>query len=77
MKKLVVDASGAIKWFVPEIHSEAASRLLDLEIVLCAPDVALAVAQECALVTADRKFYSILEASSLADHVEWIEAERV
>lgn len=137
MKKFVVDASVAVKWFVPEIHSAAASRLLDPEIVICAPDlivsefgntlwkkmrrreitrreaeeilaafdalplevypsrvllqaafelatatdrtvydslyVALAVAQDCAVVTADRKLWSAVEASPLADHVHWIE----
>lgn len=43
MKKVVVDASVAIKWFVkwfvPEVHSLAAARLLDSDIVLCAPDL--------------------------------------
>lgn len=139
MKKLVVDASVAIKWFVPEIHSPAASRLLDATVHLCAPDLigpeigntlwkkvrrdsisrqeaseilttfesigveiyasavllagafeiaaaldrtvydsiylALAMAQDCALVTADRKFYSSVSASALANHIQWIEDE--
>ena len=39
MKKVVIDASVAVKWFVPEIHSAAAARLLEPEIVLCAPDL--------------------------------------
>jgi predicted nucleic acid-binding protein len=39
MIKLVVDASVAAKWYVPEIHSDAAVRLLDPEIVLLAPDL--------------------------------------
>src|SRR5687768_14730384 len=39
MKKAVVDASVACKWFVPEVHSEAATRLLETEIALCAPDL--------------------------------------
>jgi predicted nucleic acid-binding protein len=30
MKKVVVDPSVAIKWFVPEIHSETATHLLEL-----------------------------------------------
>ena len=41
MKKFVVDASVAVKWFVPEIQSAAAERLLDPEIVLSAPDLIL------------------------------------
>jgi predicted nucleic acid-binding protein len=137
MKKVVVDASVAAKWFVPEIHSEAAARLLDPAIVLCAPDLigpefgnilwkkarrgeitdaearqilsafralpleilpssnllpaaltlamefdrtvydslylALAVAEDCVLVTADAKFHSAVAASPLAIHVQWLE----
>jgi predicted nucleic acid-binding protein len=139
MKKLVVDASVAIKWFVPEIHSAAAARLLDSEIVLCAPDLigpqfgnilwkkvrraeitrqeadqilgafekvalethpsrvllaaafelavaldrsvydslylALAVAEECALITADAKFHSVIAQSPLASHIQWVEED--
>jgi|SRR6185369_13505561 len=39
MTKIVVDASVAIKWYVPEIHSPAAVRLLEGDFVLCAPDL--------------------------------------
>lgn len=35
----VVDASVVIKWFVPEIHSEAARRLLDTTGSYVAPDL--------------------------------------
>lgn len=42
MKRVVVDASVAIKWFVPEIHSDAAARLLEPGLSLCAPDLILA-----------------------------------
>jgi|SRR5687767_14567067 len=139
MIKVVVDASVAAKWFLPEIHSDAAVRLLDPEIVLCAPDLivpefgnilwkkirraeitrdeageilrafgalplellasstllgaafelaveldrsvydslylAAALAEECAMVTADAKFHSVLAAGSLASHVRWVEDE--
>ncbi len=37
--RVVVDASVAIKWFVPEIHAEAARRLLREGITLLAPDL--------------------------------------
>lgn len=37
--RFVVDASVAIKWFVPEIHAEAARRLLREGITLLAPDL--------------------------------------
>lgn len=137
MNKLVVDASVAMKWFVPEVHSDAAARLLDADFVLCAPDLivsevgntlwkkvrrgeltardaeaviaafnsipmelyssrllmpaafeiavtldrtvydslylALAVIQKCALVTADRKFHSVLVKSAFTDHIAWVE----
>lgn len=137
MKRLVVDASVAIKWFVPEIHSAAAARLLDPELILSAPDLigpelgntiwkksrrqeitskealeiltafpsmgveiyasgilllsafelavaldrtvydslylALAVAHDCALITADQKFHASVIDSPLASHILWIE----
>jgi predicted nucleic acid-binding protein len=139
MKKLVVDASVAIKWFVPEVHSAAAARLLDPELILSAPDLigpelgntiwkkvrrqeitsaeaaeiliafagadvdiypsdillpsafrlalaldrtvydslylALAVAQDCALITADQRFHVSVRDSPLAKHIRWIEDE--
>jgi predicted nucleic acid-binding protein len=37
--RLVVDASVAIKWYLPEIHSEKAERLLNGAVDLCAPDL--------------------------------------
>lgn len=44
MKRYVVDSSVAIKWFVPEIHSEIAAQLLDprQELDLFAPDLLVA-----------------------------------
>lgn len=41
MKKYVVDASVAIKWFIPEIHTDAALQLLNDESELLAPDLFL------------------------------------
>ena len=139
MRKIVVDASVVAKWFVPEIHSDAAARLLGPAIVLFAPDLivaefanvlwkkvrraeitraeageilrafgalpleirpsssllaaafelaveldrsvydslylALAVAEECAMVTADTRFHAVVAASSFAGHVRWVEEE--
>jgi len=37
--RFVIDASVAIKWFVPEIHSDVARRLLREGIALLAPDL--------------------------------------
>ena len=42
MSAFVVDASVAIKWFVPEIHSDAARRLLDRPHQYLAPDLLFA-----------------------------------
>lgn len=39
MKKLVVDASVAIKWFIPEIHSDTASLISADTHALLAPDL--------------------------------------
>jgi predicted nucleic acid-binding protein len=38
---LVVDASVVIKWFVPEVHSDAARRLLEYSHQFVAPDLLL------------------------------------
>lgn len=42
MTPVVVDSSVAVKWFVPETLSEAASRLLDGSFELWAPDLLVA-----------------------------------
>jgi predicted nucleic acid-binding protein len=42
MTRVVVDASVAVKWFVPEIHSDAAERFLDPLYSLRAPDLIVA-----------------------------------
>lgn len=42
MRSIIVDASVAIKWFVPEIHAIAAVGLLDKKIKLLAPDLIFA-----------------------------------
>lgn len=39
LPRIVVDASVAVKWLLPEIHSDAARRLLRDETRLCAPDL--------------------------------------
>jgi predicted nucleic acid-binding protein len=39
LKRIVVDASVVVKWLLPEIHSEAAKRLLADELQLWAPDL--------------------------------------
>jgi predicted nucleic acid-binding protein len=39
LRRIVVDASIVVKWLLPEIHSEAAKRLLAEELQLWAPDL--------------------------------------
>ena len=56
---VVVDASVAVKWFVPEKHSDSIY-------------LALAVALDCKLVTADQKLYYALQTSPFVDDVLWI-----
>ena len=41
MKKLVVDASVAVKWFIPELHAGDSLRFLEKECTLLAPDLIL------------------------------------
>lgn len=137
MNRYVIDASVAVKWFVPEVHSDTAARLLDGTYELIAPDLllpefanilwkkvrlgqissavgrqimqefkavclqtyppddlleqafeiannlgrtvydslylALAIREQCQLVTADQKFYNALATSSFAVNILWIE----
>jgi len=42
LKALVVDASVAIKWFIPEIHAISAARLLKANVKLIVPDLIFA-----------------------------------
>jgi predicted nucleic acid-binding protein len=137
VSKFVVDASVAIKWVVPEIHSAAALRLRQPDYELIVPDfffpeignilwkrvrrgestlesaqedltalmelslnvqpslslmppaleiavrieqavydcvyLALAVSNDCQMVTADERFCNALRGDALAPHICWIE----
>jgi predicted nucleic acid-binding protein len=42
LKAIVVDASVAIKWFIPEIHANFATRLLHKNLQFIAPDLIFA-----------------------------------
>lgn len=55
-------------------HAWDAARLLDHSVYDCVYLV-LAMARDCRLVTADRKFYDAVAASALADHIHWIADE--
>lgn len=137
MSDLVVDASVAIKWFLPEIHGEAALRLLEGQYALRVPDLifsefgnvlwkrfrkgqisrkeaivtteallalplqvessqslipaaleiacsahrtvydslylAVAIAHQCRVVTADSKLHNALKRGALSAHLLWVE----
>jgi predicted nucleic acid-binding protein len=139
MSRWVVDASVAVQWFVPEVHSDSAAQLLDPGLHLSAPDLigpelantlwkkvrrqeltiadaaeivkvfpamdveihpsadllpaafelatvldrtvydclylALAIAQDAVLITADAKFHAAASQSPFANHITWIDDE--
>ncbi|MEJ6481593.1 type II toxin-antitoxin system VapC family toxin [Nostoc punctiforme UO1] len=137
MSQYVLDASIAIKWFIPEVYSDAARRLIASNHTFLVPDfffpevgnvlwkrvrrsedtaenarqiladlnaipvevylsqplmplaldialqsdravydslyLALAITQQCQMVTADEKFYNALKTSSYASNLLWVE----
>ncbi|WP_448268083.1 type II toxin-antitoxin system VapC family toxin [Nostoc sp. DSM 114159] len=137
MSQYVLDASIAIKWFIPEVYSDAARRLVGSNHTFLVPDfffpevgnvlwkrvrrgedtaenarqiladlnavpvevyisqplmplaldialqtdravydslyLALAITQQCQMVTADEKFYNALKTSSYASNLLWVE----
>jgi predicted nucleic acid-binding protein len=137
VSQYVLDASIAIKWFIPEVYSDAARRLLASNHTFLVPDfffpevgnvlwkrvrrsedtaenarqiladlnavpvevylsqplmplaldialqtdravydslyLALAITQQCQMVTADEKFYNALKTSSYASNLLWVE----
>ncbi len=137
MSQYVLDASIAIKWFIPEVYSDAARRLVASNHTFLVPDfffpevgnvlwkrvrggedtaenarqiladlnvvpievylsqplmplaldiaiqtdravydslyLALAITQQCQMVTADGKFYNALKTSSYASNLLWVE----
>ncbi|MEH1807276.1 MAG: type II toxin-antitoxin system VapC family toxin [Nostoc sp.] len=137
MSQYVLDASIAIKWFIPEVYSDAARRLVASNHTFLVPDfffpevgnvlwkrvrrgedtaenarqilldlnavpvevylsqplmplaldialqtdravyhslyLALAITQQCQMVTADEKFYNALKTSSYASNLLWLE----
>ncbi|WP_392531123.1 type II toxin-antitoxin system VapC family toxin [Nostoc sp. C117] len=137
MSQYVLDASIAIKWFIPEVYSHAARRLIGSNHTFLVPDfffaevgnvlwkrvrrgedtaenarqtltdlntvplelylsqplmplaldiaiqidravydslyLALAITQQCQMVTADEKLYNALQTSSYASNLLWVE----
>jgi predicted nucleic acid-binding protein len=73
----VVDASVVIKWFVPEIHTEAARRLLLLPHAYLAPDLLFAEVANTAWKKVRRGELGAGDGRSLVEDVRGIAVETV
>jgi predicted nucleic acid-binding protein len=73
----VVDASVVIKWFVPEIHSEEARRLLDAAHEYMAPDLVFAETANAIWKKVRRKELSLEEGQRLVADVGKVAVETV
>jgi predicted nucleic acid-binding protein len=68
MIRMVVDASVALKWFLPEPLAAARHTITAYD-GLC---LALAAGHRCQLVTADRRLYEICRATEMAPWLVWV-----
>jgi predicted nucleic acid-binding protein len=73
----VVDASVVVKWFVPEIHSEAARRLLALPHEYMAPDLLFAETANTIWKKIRRKELTAEEGQALVADINRIAVETV
>jgi len=73
----VVDASVVVKWFVPEIHSDAARRLLALPHEYVAPDLLFAEAANTIWKKIRRKDLTVEEGHQLVADMGRIAVETV
>lgn len=66
MRELVVDASVVAKWFVPEVHSPAAVRLLENDqVTFYAPDLLLTELASVMWKKTQRKEITVTEARTI------------
>ena len=77
MSLLVVDASVVLKWFVPEIHSEAARRLLQGDHHYFAPDLLFAEIANAVWKKVVRGELSWSDGKKLASDIESVAVETV
>ncbi len=77
MSLLVVDASVVLKWFVPEIHSEAARRLLQGDHQYFAPDLLFAEIANAIWKKAVRGELSLSDGKKLVSDIETVAVETV
>ncbi len=77
MSVFVVDASVVVKWFVPEIHSDAARRLLTLPHQYFAPDLLFAEAANTIWKKTRRGELSIEDGSRLVADIGRVAVESI
>ncbi len=77
MSVFVVDASVVVKWFVPEIHSDAARRLLVLPHEYVAPDLLFAEAANTIWKKIRREELTLEEGQRLVADIGQIAVETV
>ena len=77
MSVFVVDASLVIKWFVPEIHSEAARRWLGASHDYVAPDLLFSEAGNAVWKKVRRKELDVTEARQLVVDLTHVAVETV
>ena len=77
MSAFVVDASVVIKWFVPEIHSDAARRLLTLSHEYFAPDLLFAETANTVWKKVRRAEFSAERGQQLVEDIGKIAVETV
>ena len=73
----VVDASVVVKWFVPEIHSDRARRLLEAAHEYIAPDLLFAETANAIWKKTRRKEMTVQEAQRLVADIGAIAVETV
>ena len=77
MSVFVVDASLVIKWFVPEVHSEAARRWLEASHDYVAPDLLFSEAGNAVWKKVRRKELDVAEARQLVTDLARVAVETV
>lgn len=70
MNRFVVDASVAIKWYLPEDYSEDAERLLNPEIELIVPELLFSEISNIVWKQVTRENYSRQKAATILDALE-------
>jgi predicted nucleic acid-binding protein len=77
MSVLVVDASVVVKWFVPEVYSEAAKRLLDRPNDYFAPDLLFAETGNAIWKKIRRRDLTVEEGKRLVSDISRIAVETI